>query len=83
MVQRLEPGYYEKDFDAVAYELSQLSPDSEELIMESVAEQRTAVLEVPSSTSVGLMSWPNLRSKRISKIAYWPLGLSQIGRSNE
>ena len=46
-MQRLEPGYYEKDFDAVAYELSQPSPDSEELIMESVAEQRTAVLEVP------------------------------------
>jgi hypothetical protein len=45
-MQRLEPGYYEKDFDALAYELSQLSPDSEELIMESVAEQRTAVLEV-------------------------------------
>lgn len=52
-LQRLEAGYYEKDFDAVAYELSHLSLDTEELIMESIAERRTAVLEVAPS------GWPH------------------------
>ena len=45
-MQQLELGYYEKDFDATAFELYGIGAEYEPLLLDSVADKRTAVLEV-------------------------------------
>ena len=45
-MQRLEPGYCQTGFDAVAFELLRFEVASDAVAIETAAEQRTAVLEV-------------------------------------
>lgn len=45
-VQALDAGYYKSEFDAAAFELGNLPQGCNESMMEAIADQHTAVLEV-------------------------------------
>ena len=53
-VQGLPSPYFCEAFDAVAFELSQLSGDSNPQAMEAFAEESTAILEVQGRTCLSL-----------------------------